>query len=702
VSIGSEGRAGSADDRGVGGVSALFVASSGALGSAERLLVDLSPALDGELCLACPEGELAEHARRGGLRVFPLRGHSCDLPASPRDRLATSVRLAARVREVRRLIDALRPVIVVAWGMRSGIACAAAMPRPRAAPRLVLQHVDLPAGPAIGRVALTAAGRAERVVALFRAGARALDPGGVLGERLHVAHPGIDAERFRPAEQPEGPLELLFLGPIVDWNRPDFALEVAALAAQEMPELRLTVAGAPRGPRGRALLERLRERASLADLTGRVEFAGHIEDSRPLLRRASCLLHCAAAEPFGRVLLEALASARPILAPQAGSPAEIVDSSVGRLYTPGDARGAAKELVELLGTPGLAMDLGANGRRRVESEFTLERARERWRFAVDPPTPPACAPHRPGKGLAFVTVAHNSAADLDKLLESVARHLPAARVVIVDAGSSDDSVEVARRWDGEATVIELDNVGFGRASNRGLEAVSEPMTVLVNPDVELLDDSLATLAAEAARRDRPERLLAPLILMPNGLRQDSVQSEPASLPEVVHALVPAALLPGPLGVPLARWRSNRPRRVGWAIGCCLAARTETLRRLGPFDEQIFLYGEDLDLGLRARDRGVETWFWPQARIVHRGAHTTELAFGGEPFELLARRRREAIARSRGTRRARLDDLVQLLTIADRIVIKTLLGRPTARERRQFAVAWRVRREPLRRPGPRCH
>jgi GT2 family glycosyltransferase len=173
-----------------------------------------------------------------------------------------------------------------------------------------------------------------------------------------------------------------------------------------------------------------------------------------------------------------------------------------------------------------------------------------------------------------------------------------------------------------------------------------------------------------------------------------VQSEPVSLPEIVHAVVPAAFLPGALGVPLARWRSNRPRRVGWAIGCCLVARTETLCRLGPFDERIFLYGEDLDLGLRARDRGIETWFWPQARIVHHRAHTTERAYGGEPFELLARRRREAIARSRGIRRAQLDDLVQLLTIADRILIKSLLGRPTARERHQFDAARRVRREPL--------
>lgn len=53
-------------------------------------------------------------------------------------------------------------------------------------------------------------------------------------------------------------------------------------------------------------------------------------------------------------------------------------------------------------------------------------------------------------------------------------------------------------------------------------------------------------------------------------------------------------------------RSNRPRRVGWAIGCCIVARTETLRRLGPFDDETFLFAEDMDLGLRARAAGIET------------------------------------------------------------------------------------------------
>jgi N-acetylglucosaminyl-diphospho-decaprenol L-rhamnosyltransferase len=302
---------------------------------------------------------------------------------------------------------------------------------------------------------------------------------------------------------------------------------------------------------------------------------------------------------------------------------------------------------------------------------------------------------RPGEGIALVTVSHDSERELELLLQSVARHLPGAAMVVADSGSADASAERARAWaGGRARVIEIgSNVGFGRANNAALREVSEPVTVLVNPDVELLDASLAELAAELRRG--PDRILSPQVLLPGGSRQDSAQHEPGAAPLLLSALVPPGVLPGPLARMVDPWRSDRPRRVGWAVGCCLAARTETLRRLGPFDERIFLYGEDLDLGLRAADEGVETWFWPAARVLHRRAHSTEREFGGEAFELLARRRREVVARRRGKRRARRDDLLQLLTFADRLALKTLLGRSAARERRQLAALRATRSESQR-------
>ena len=146
--------------------------------------------------------------------------------------------------------------------------------------------------------------------------------------------------------------------------------------------------------------------------------------------------------------------------------------------------------------------------------------------------------------MALVTVTHNSAAAVERLLRSVELHLPGARVVVADSGSSDGSATVARAAAPRATVLELgDNVGFGRASNAGVALVEEPVCVLINPDPELVDGSLAALAAEALRPDAHERLLAPLVLHPDGERQDSVHGEPVSLPALASGrpvVAPAA------------------------------------------------------------------------------------------------------------------------------------------------------------------
>jgi GT2 family glycosyltransferase/glycosyltransferase involved in cell wall biosynthesis len=659
----------------------LMISYSGSLGGAERALIDFAAALEDDRWLACPEGPLAARARADGIRVFALADRPLDLRAGAAGRLRAAVRLAAFRSEARALVRDLEPSLVIASGMRAALAVL--LPAPAwQAPPVVFTHHDLLPGPLIGRLVRSAAARATLVVVPSRT--VALD----LGPRVPaiVVHPGVDVERF--ASTPGGPAQpphAVVLGALVDWKDPELALTALALARRQRADLRLRIVGAPLAADGVALAERLRARASRPDLAGAVDLVGAVGDPAPELAAATCLLHCAPREPFGLAVVEALAAGRPVIAPAAGGPAEVLDESCALLYPPGDAPAAARALVAVLDDPELAARLGTAGRARARERFGVAAARERFAAALAPLARPRRrfigSADASGVPLALVTVTHNSADDLKKLLRSVARHLPRVRVVVVDCASSDDTLEVARGHAVELIALE-DNIGFGRACNRGVGAVGEPVCALVNPDVELVDDSLLELAEEAMRTDR---LLAPLVLSPDGSRQDTVHPAPTSLADLLAAVVPGAVL--------APWRSNEPRRVGWAVGCALVARTETLAGLGPFDEQIFLYGEDLDLGLRAAKAGVETWFWPSARVLHARAHSTSAAFGCEPFELLARARRDAVARRLGPRRARLDDAAQAVTFGSRIALKRALGRPAARERRQREALLSARRSP---------
>jgi N-acetylglucosaminyl-diphospho-decaprenol L-rhamnosyltransferase len=293
---------------------------------------------------------------------------------------------------------------------------------------------------------------------------------------------------------------------------------------------------------------------------------------------------------------------------------------------------------------------------------------------------------------ALVTVIHDSAGDLERLLTSVERFLePRPRVVVADSGSADRGAEVARGHG--ADVVALNgNHGFGAGCNAAVERVDEPVTALVNPDIELLDSGLATLAHEAAATDA---LLAPRLLNADGSLQDSAHPVPGTVEALIPAAVPRFLLPAPLRRRYEPWRSSRPRAVGWAVAACVVARTDLLRRLGPFDPDVFLFYEDLALCLRAADAGVPTLLRPGVALRHTGGACVERALRGHDADMRARRRREVMA-SRGRLALALDDAAQAVTFGIRAAGRTLLRRGGAYEREQLRALRAARRNG--RPG----
>lgn len=287
----------------------------------------------------------------------------------------------------------------------------------------------------------------------------------------------------------------------------------------------------------------------------------------------------------------------------------------------------------------------------------------------------------------IVIAAHQAREDLARLLDALDEHLPEApQVIVADSGSGDGGADLARSRGAE--VVELaGNPGFGAANVAGLARARHEVTVLLNPDVLALDDGLARLAAMAAGR---RALLAPGLRNADGSRQRSAHPVPGTWRAFVPALLPSAVLPGELRLDAEPWRARTPRPVGWAIAACLAAPTALLRELGPFDPDVFLFAEDLDLCLRARAEGVPTILHPEIVLAHAGATATRAHFGGEPHDLHARRRREVIAARLGPGALRRDDAAQALTFATRILGRRLLGRDARRERAQLAALRRAR------------
>jgi GT2 family glycosyltransferase len=258
----------------------------------------------------------------------------------------------------------------------------------------------------------------------------------------------------------------------------------------------------------------------------------------------------------------------------------------------------------------------------------------------------------------IVTVLHDSAPEVPRLLDSIAAHLPAdTQHVIVDSGSSDEGPAMAQRAGADVVVLG-GNPGFGAATNAGVARAHHPVCVLLNPDCELPDAGLAALAARAAGVDA---LLVPRLLNADGSLQRSAHPLPGRPAALARAVLPSRALPEP-------HRARRTKPVGWAIAACVAAPTALLRRLGPFDPEAFLFYEDMDLCLRARAAGAPTILHPEIAVRHLGGRSTARAFGGEAFDLQARRRREVVAARLGPGALRIDDAAQALTFALRAAV----------------------------------
>ena len=101
---------------------------------------------------------------------------------------------------------------------------------------------------------------------------------------------------------------------------------------------------------------------------------GHRLDVPAILARAQAACLCLSAEGLSNALMEAMAARLPIVASAVGGTPELVrDGENGYLVPPGDAQALAAKLATLLSRPDAAREMGLRGRRRVESELSMER-----------------------------------------------------------------------------------------------------------------------------------------------------------------------------------------------------------------------------------------------------------------------------------------------------------------------------------------
>lgn len=143
----------------------------------------------------------------------------------------------------------------------------------------------------------------------------------------------------------------------------------------EFSDARFVFVGGDRVFDGRSCRAMLDERLTQLNMTAHAEFTGRVPNGElgDYLARASVCLFPSQWENFAISCLEAMASARPVIASRAGGLAEmVVDGESGLLVTPGSADELANAIKEILRNPARAETLAQNARKRVEQNFSVE------------------------------------------------------------------------------------------------------------------------------------------------------------------------------------------------------------------------------------------------------------------------------------------------------------------------------------------
>lgn len=220
--------------------------------------------------------------------------------------------------------------------------------------------------------------------------------------------------------------------------------------------------------------------------------------------------------------------------------------------------------------------------------------------------------------LSVILVSFNDWIHLEKCLQSLLAVAPEKNleVVVVDNNSSDGSPGLVKDRFPEVKLIRNEkNLGFARACNLGIQASAGEFVLFLNNDT-IVNVQVLSVLLEKIRENPLIGAVGPALLSGQKTYQVSFGKKVDFFSEFIQKgffnLYNAKKLRS----------DSKARDVGWLSAACLLARRKALEEAGCFDENYFLYFEDIDLCYKIKQSGWILRFLPQAHIIHFGGTST--------------------------------------------------------------------------------
>ena len=217
--------------------------------------------------------------------------------------------------------------------------------------------------------------------------------------------------------------------------------------------------------------------------------------------------------------------------------------------------------------------------------------------------------------IAVSIVSYNTSSLLKKLLENLNSQKDIKpEIWVVDNNSSDDSVEMIKKNFPKVNLIESkQNLGFAKGQNLALRKIKSPQILILNPDTDFKNDTLSKMSR--FMEDNPEIGIASCKILDS---KGQLASNGGDLP---------------FGIALLSWLFNfdnegfpsfhrsdktfyNSKNVGWVGGTFMWIKKEVLEKASYFNEDYFMYFEDVELCYKAGKKNYKIGFNPDVEITH--------------------------------------------------------------------------------------
>ncbi len=240
--------------------------------------------------------------------------------------------------------------------------------------------------------------------------------------------------------------------------------------------------------------------------------------------------------------------------------------------------------------------------------------------------------------LSIIIVNFNTSDLLRKCLNKVYKSLSFSKiektseVIVVDNASSDGSVSMTEKNFPKVIIVKnKHNSGFAKANNQGIKQATGKYILLLNSDTEIEKDAVIKLL-ETIKADDDKGVVGGKLINIDGTIQPSAGyfPHPAKVFSWMFFLDDIPLLRKVLKPYHAEEKSfyEKERSVDWVTGACFLIKKEIIKKAGLFDENIFMYGEEMEWCYRIKNAGFKIVFAPTAKLIHHKGASTAVGTGG--------------------------------------------------------------------------